>query len=336
MTSSECSQLSVDSFHSKLGTLIAIRPEIESLFNRVFIAFNLYQTLPDNLMLDSILTNLTVNPRVYPEYHVNRISIIWPTRNDLLDYYNYLLVHQNVEMLMNSNRLEEALFIIESYDVEWTKAIQESKLNHGHISGIKWLNQFSIGSIMTRMKHRSIKILFTLALNQKRIEGNRSLKKSKFQIKKKKPSFMQFKKLTTLLHTLLDQKEYLQSKRGTWFDTLTKIYHLYIEDVKSTINVSIQALDIQYEPFLSLGFRRSIQKRLDRIMNLTPKETKWPEITINASKLDQIQQQQKGKALYLDDISGDYMHVEQLVIKHYERKGWKAKHSENTTFSGIV
>lgn len=332
-TTANFAQAQIDYIHKLLSPLIAIKVEIVSLFNRLFVAFNLYQTLPDNLLLDSILTNLKENPRFYPTYKVNRISITWPTRENLLDYYNILLVHRNVGILMDLNQLDEALLIIESYRPEWNTAISESKSNGGHISGIPWLNSFTCGHIMTRLMHRSVKLLSTLALAQKRLEGNGSLKKVKFTIKKNKPSFALFMKMIDILHVLLDQKEYLQSKRGIWMDTLAKIYDLYIEDTRKAIEVCRRGVNVDLDG-LSLGYRRSIQKRLDKIMSSGKSYVKWTEVILEAQKLDMGKR--KGKAMYFDDATSEYVHVEQFVVRHYERKGWKAKHSENSTLSGIV
>lgn len=124
----------------------------------------------------------------------------------------------------------------------------------------------------------------------------------------------------------------LLDKRGSWYNLLAKINHLYIENVREAISVCRKALD-SIESF-SMKYRRSIQKRLDGIQNNTSKECLWNHEYIYAKKVDRGGAH--GKALYVDEETNEMIHVEEFAVRYYTRQGWKAVHSENSSLTGIV
>lgn len=192
-----------------VGLVVSLDPFVSTLFTRLFIAFNRFERLPENLLVDSILTNLHIDPRNYPKYKVNKVSITWPTREEFILYIEYLIKEKELETQSETTKYEEIAEVIKIFTNEWEIHIK-SNACHEHISGISWLTVYSPYHVLTRIIHKITLMLLKYAISFKRDEGGGSLKKVKFTIKKTKRSHQLFLEIKSLLEALLDQRVYMQ------------------------------------------------------------------------------------------------------------------------------
>ena len=94
---------------TRVGPLIELTEQKE-IFQRIVIACNREMEWPEDnrFLLKSIMTNTKDRKWSYPRYNVNRISLTWPTRNDFLEYVNYLKEERDIQILMQEEKVEEA------------------------------------------------------------------------------------------------------------------------------------------------------------------------------------------------------------------------------------
>ncbi|KAJ3287239.1 hypothetical protein HK104_008708 [Borealophlyctis nickersoniae] len=298
----------------KLGKVIRLSDVPRDTFHRIFVISNRTREWPedDKFMTNSILTNLREGARRFPSYTVNRTSLIWPTRDACIDYVRYLKMERHIRLILQNNTVadfQEVVRLWKELKVEWDACVMEKR---GHVTQIPWFQVFTPGWILTRIMDTCAGALFRLKDYEQQVQ---------------------------LLRELVGQRLFCPARRGSWYDDLVRILDNYI-DKREAARVCFLALE---DPFVRTGHRSSIQKRLRRLYKGKMK----PE-TVDFGKPEKLVEykiqgiktfsQANQKALWQGE-GGENVHVEELALQYYRRKGWKGLHAENsivTTLFGLL
>ena len=215
----------------KIGSLIRITDDTRQAFLSLSIIHDRSQEYPEKPFLNSILTNLSSRRWFFPEYSVQRLDLVWPSRQDFFEYTECMKVHSEVEKFLQDKKWSKAIRAGEDIRIKWERSVQDEKV---HVSGIPWLDTFTPGWILTRIRSACVNAYFRLKMYREESE---------------------------LLKSLLEQHMFCKSKRGSWYDELVKITDLYL-DKREAAGLCIEALG---DPFVVAGRKRSIEKRARKL-----------------------------------------------------------------------
>ncbi|KAJ3289953.1 hypothetical protein HDU79_003664 [Rhizoclosmatium sp. JEL0117] len=311
-----------------LGPCIYIPDHVVETFYRLFIIYNREREWPENPFLPHIRTNLKANRLVYNKYQIHRISITWPTRQDLLDYISVLKLQHEVESLLatitsatspqdRENIENSAITLSETCIPIFKTWVAEQP--DGHVSGIPWLATFTAGMKSTSiLKH----LILLYTRHGKDVEA------------------------CNIITLLLDRKLIgVRRGRGDLWDTYMKALVRLGKHAES-FEVGCEALR---DSAVEFGRRREIENRLVKLGNKLGRKDKIVAVDSCAATLDKIHTRvveakktfsaTGRKALYLDVATGEDVEVEQLALREFERIGFKGVHAENsviTTLFGIL
>ncbi len=117
---------------------------------------------------------------------------------------------------------------------------------------------------------------------------------------------------------------------------MTKIYQFYLKDNRKALSICEQALleeDLNISKYLRILIKierqGSIKSRLLRIQGATVK-------TMNIERLEVSAPCKRVDNQPLFELNGEYLRVEQFVLKYLSNSGWKGIHSEGRIISTIV
>ncbi|EGF78296.1 hypothetical protein BATDEDRAFT_90934 [Batrachochytrium dendrobatidis JAM81] len=283
-----------------VGPLLKVTELARSAFYRLFVIYNRTTMWPkhDSFLTNSILCNLSASnesKKSFAQYTVHRTSLVWSDKAEFELYFTSLKVEHEMAELIADKPAESQLveFCNKAailFDL-WLLIIAE---HPSHVTGIPWFMVFTHGklpAVLTRIVASYASILIQL----------------------KKPH-----DAIQVLDGLLSQRILYQRRRGSWYDELVKL------------------LERHLTPNYDLAHRSSILRRLCRISG--SKQAGIPALwnidslrAVPSSRMSayKLSNETGGKAIYLDE-NHTPMHVEELVLQHYAKQGWKGIHAENT------
>ncbi|KAJ3357022.1 Fanconi-associated nuclease 1 [Entophlyctis luteolus] len=348
-----CENLSTSSIKrikSIIGPCVYIPKHILDCFHRIFIVFNRAREWPENPFLPHILTNLksTASRFHFADYKIVRVSLTWPTRQDLLDYMDILkLRHCVTEKLKTisgsvsldvrneiyASVLEQAFEKCMKIFSQWTHDCPVD----GHISGVPWLSCFTAGK-------QAFGVLCTLATQ---VLG---VSRMKAGIGKFDADF------TAALFDSLITVNIIGTRRarGELYDAYMK-FLVRLGRRDAAYRIGLTALG---DPAVEFGRRREIESRM---LRLGGKEGREPIVAVDSCLssmkniftrtvvAEKIFSETGRKALYKlpeDCKDGEMLHydevgleVEQLALVEFQRLGFRGVHAESsvvTTLFGLL
>ncbi|KAK5667594.1 hypothetical protein QVD99_005712 [Batrachochytrium dendrobatidis] len=303
-----------------VGPLLKVTELARSAFYRLFVIYNRTTMWPkhDSFLTNSILCNLSASnesKKSFAQYTVHRTSLVWSDKAEFELYFTSLKVEHEMAELIADKPAESQLveFCNKAailFDL-WLLIIAE---HPSHVTGIPWFMVFTHAAVLTRIVASYASILIQL----------------------KKPH-----DAIQVLDGLLSQRILYQRRRGSWYDELVKLLERHVNKKSCKIKC-IEALS---DTFVQTAHRSSILRRLCRISG--SKQAGIPALwnidslrAVPSSRMSayKLSNETGGKAIYLDE-NHTPMHVEELVLQHYAKQGWKGIHAENsiiTTIFGIL
>jgi Fanconi-associated nuclease 1 len=290
-----------------IGATLVLNHEQREVVQKCFVIYQRLLDWPDDdaFMTTSILASLQDEERRRPFVNTKftRLELFWPTKQDFDDYFYALKIYGLVRNLMNQNKFNSVIEIYKAYKEEYRLLLEKEV----HVTGIQWFGSFTRASVFTRMMCK--------------------ISTAHFRLK-------DYETCVHILMQLISQNKYCLSKRGYWYDELTKLLEVYIDKSLAKKYCKEAILD----PFVLTGNRYQIIKRIMRIsknriyrefMNTTRVRT--IKARYASSKTNRVQL----KSI----VSEKLVTVEQYALEYYSQFGWKGYHSENSiilTLFGIL
>lgn len=352
------------------GIALQVTMPFRELIWRVNLVYYRSSIMPQSgkaksLMLPEILKSSS--KRCYPDVKTER-SVIWPTREALLEYERALELEAIVDEALGEQnhstgtwigpsgfgfatrggRLEGAKRtrrIWEGIYAKWHEEVEaaEAKAGVKQTGSRHVLDRFALGHILTRLVSKGATALGILHEYDLEIQ---------------------------VLRALLAQRVWRRGKRGAWYDRLALVLmHHYQGDVAKKRQAVEVCLDALEDPDTHLIYRPRLSRRLRRLekqLDLPPDECHICEATLEQSKDRTIVAERVAKPMIPkrgrtmtpgdddDDnrqaampLSGktwwqgrdELVSVEQRVIEWWEDRDFKGYHSESsilTTLFGIL
>ncbi|KAJ3122753.1 Fanconi-associated nuclease 1 [Physocladia obscura] len=323
----------VEHIRSLLGPCFFIPSHVVECFHRLFIVYNRETVWPENPFLPHIRTNLRSNAQrlSFNTYAINRVSITWPTRDDLIQYVEMLKVRHEIDSRLSKisastpqNERNEIEIEVISLGITCVSTFEhwiKNYSNEGHISGIPWLASFTAG-----MKSASILRIIALLYMKRNMDNEAA----------------------SLFQKLLDCKMFgLKHKRGDLYDNYMKLLIRNKKTVEA-YNLGCKALG---DDSVEFGKRHEIETRVIKISSKLPHRQEQiiststclqslKKIKTRTMYAEKTFSSTGHKALYMCPNTLESVHVETLALHEYANLGFPyGVHSESsviTTLFGLL
>ncbi|XP_046721036.1 fanconi-associated nuclease 1 isoform X2 [Silurus meridionalis] len=316
------------------GSCVFLCREPRAMFSRVLLLFSLTDTLEEEEMASGgqgqLYTILLVNSGrlAFPAYTVQRSTLVFRDREDLIRYEAAMRTLQEVITAMQAGCWEDALELYTSAKSNWQNLKQTYDLSWQELLPM-FLRCFTLGWTYTRILSRGVEILQRLRRYQDAVDELRSL---------------------------LSQSMFCPDSRGRWWDRLALNLHQHLKCHEQAIYAIRDGLN---DPLVRTGHRLSLHQRATR-MKESASYKKYrlllldlPSIHVDSVTHVTIRGQLfpheggMGKSVFLRPATGhegsgegcDGMvlcSVEELALAHYRELGYdQGIHGEGTTFSTL-
>ena len=321
------------SLYNKLGSLEKVKETVGKVmkqssearleFQKLFVIYQRLEEWPDDessFMLQSILTNLDDDDsrkRTFPTLNYHRIGLIWGTCQEFEDYFNAIQLEAECRMIASQNDTECWLELMKRHkelEPKWKKILKHFD---GHFTGIPWFSTFTAGWVLTRLFSN---IFYQAYFRSKRYDD-----------------------AIHLLASLLEQRLFLSTKRGFWFDESARLTENYASK-QDALLICKQGLS---DTMVVTHHRSSLYKRLaslSKALKRAPIQlrdrpfspSKYPTCTLQAPH---IRSDSRNHVLFESKTDGSRVRVEIFILEHFQLLGWKGYHAENsiiTTLYGLL
>eukprot|EP01080_Neovahlkampfia_damariscottae_P006638 gene6638-10803_t len=281
---------------SKLGKCIRIPLEFKELINRINCLFFLNESQDSTSLL---LHDMKIVE--FPEYNYKPTSI-FKTREQFIEYTKSKKMSQSFSQYCHEKNYEKVFELVDfSIDYISNNPEEKEELN-------VFLVKFTPQYVYTYLIHHSVEVY----------EKNKMYERS-----------------VEILNFLLSLN-YLKHKRGKWWNRLAQDYQ-HLKKHELAFETCCNCLKDQY---LLIEDQLTIEKRIERVAKKIKKiKVPKPEIELKQPKHIYIQgisltKNLPGKSQYRgkDDT---LCTVEDLVIQHYDEKGFDSYHTESSIFVTI-
>lgn len=275
------------------GSVIRIPQKLREDLKRLIGLFFLDSTSEDENLSTAILTDL--NKRKYPSYKVARSTGIFATRESWLAWENAKQHEVTVaEILTGEEEMTIELIgdLLEQLKTNWKAHFNSDPSNRSY-----FLKRYTAGWVYTRMLSSFVAVLEKIKDHE---EANR------------------------LLELLLGQTTYCLGQRGRWWERLALNLATHLGKKELAEAKCMEALK---DVHVRTGCRISLQRRLCKLTK-QPFYLDEPLEAIVIYADPETTRTIGRKLLYLSD-DGTLVSVEEFVLLHFQRDGWRGFHCES-------
>lgn len=298
-----------------------------AVFSRALLLFSLSDMVEDEEAAcggqGQLSTVLLVNlgRLEFPRYTVNRKTLIFQDRDDLIRYAVAAHTLNDISTAMASGAWEEARELARCAKQDWDGLKDHPSLRY-HENLPLFLRCFTVGWVYTRILSRNVEILQRLHLYEEAVKE---------------------------LENLLSQDVYCSDSRGRWWDRLALNLHQHLKRLEPAVQCIAAGLA---DPHVRTGHRLALYQRAARL-RASPSGQKYmhllrqlPEVTVEDVRHVTVTgrlcpQRGSGKSVFVLEAGGAspatvLCSVEELALAHYRHCGFdQGIHGEGSTFSTL-
>lgn len=223
-----------------VGPVLKLDATTRNLFFRLYTIYFRSRRWPsdDKWMTASILSNLSSSnaqaKRVHQAFKVVRSPLFWPSRVDLLEYFDLIKLEFEVDCILKRNTTACWESVVKDTNCSQEQWLILKNSGSEHCSGIQWLQVYTPYWVLTRILGRRYEALFRLKRHHECIE---------------------------LLKSLLSQQLCCLSYRGRWYNELVRLVENY-RDKDEARQLCKKAVA---DSHVLTGNLQSLRKRLARL-----------------------------------------------------------------------